>query len=121
MQSLLSSLQKIGFSFSLDDFGTGNANFSYVMKYLFRLIKIDKSFLWGAEKDTSAKAILESMLELTRGIGRDAVVEGVETRAQRDYLVGKGVRYLQGYYYSRPIPEQDFLSFLQNFNEKEEP
>ena len=46
------------------------------------------------------------------------MVEGVETKAQRDYLVGRKVRYLQGYYYSKPIPEQDFLHFLENFNRK---
>ena len=118
MQTFLASMRKIGFSFALDDFGTGNANFSYVMKYPFRLLKIDKSFLWGAEKEASARAILDSMLELTQGIGRDAVVEGVETKAQRDYLVGRKVRYLQGYYYAKPIPEQDFLHFLENFNQK---
>lgn len=118
MQTFLASMRKIGFSFALDDFGTGNANFSYVMKYPFRLLKIDKSFLWGAEKEASAGAILDSMLELTQGLGRDAVVEGVETKAQRDYLVGRKVRYLQGYYYAKPIPEQDFLHFLENFNQK---
>ncbi len=118
MQTFLASMRKIGFSFALDDFGTGNANFSYVMKYPFRLLKIDKSFLWGAEKEASARAILDCMLELTQGIGRDAVVEGVETKAQRDYLVGRKVRYLQGYYYSKPIPEQDFLHFLENFNRR---
>jgi EAL domain-containing protein (putative c-di-GMP-specific phosphodiesterase class I)/GGDEF domain-containing protein len=117
MLALLSTLQKIGFSFALDDFGTGNANYTYVMKYPFRLIKIDKSFLWGAEKDDAARAILENMLELVRGLGREAVVEGVETNRQREFLYSKKVRYLQGYYYSKPIPEEPFLEYLRRFNE----
>jgi EAL domain-containing protein (putative c-di-GMP-specific phosphodiesterase class I)/GGDEF domain-containing protein len=118
MQALLSTLQKIGFSFALDDFGTGNANYTYVMKYPFRLIKIDKSFLWGAEKDDAARAILENMLELVRGLGREAVVEGVETKTQRDMLCREQVRYLQGYYYSKPIPEPDFLNYVKNFSQR---
>lgn len=117
MQALLTALQKIGFSFALDDFGTGNANYTYVMKYPFSLIKIDKSFLWSAAKDPAARAILENMLELVRGLGRDAVVEGVETERQRDFLLAKDIRCLQGYYYSKPVPEEAFLAYLKRYNQ----
>lgn len=116
MAETISRLAAAGFTFALDDFGTGNANYTYVMKYPFSLIKIDKSFLWNAEKSGDAKAILLNMLELVKGIGRKAVVEGVETEAQRDFLIDQGVSYLQGYYYSKPVPQDQFLDFIGSFN-----
>lgn len=57
------------------------------------------------------------MLELVRGLGRDAVVEGVETERQRDFLLAKDIRCLQGYYYSKSVPEEAFLAYLKRYNQ----
>lgn len=118
MRSAMEKLSAAGFSFALDDFGTGNANYSYVMNYPFNLIKIDKSFLWGAEKDKNTRIILINMLSLVKHLNRHAVVEGVETEKQRDTLIASGVSYLQGYYYSKPVPAESFLRYLRDFKEK---
>lgn len=115
MRAVMEKLSAAGFSFALDDFGTGNANYSYVMNYPFRLIKIDKSFLWGAEKDSNTRVILSNMLNLVKHLQRDAVVEGVETEEQRDVLIARNVSYLQGYYYSKPVPAESFIRYLKDF------
>lgn len=116
MIHVLNSLSDMGFSFALDDFGTGNANYSYIVKYPFRLIKIDKSFLWGSEKNAETAIILKNMTELIKNLDRLAVVEGVETVEQKEKMIKNGVRYLQGYYYSKPVPEDEFTEYVKNFN-----
>lgn len=112
MINSIRKLQQEGFSFSLDDFGTGNASYSYIANYPFRLIKIDKSFLWESEKDPVRKVIFLNMLSLIRGLERRSVAEGVETEKQKQMLIQKGTDYLQGYYFSKPLPEDQFLEYL---------
>lgn len=116
MEDVTSRFRQDGFNFSLDDFGTGNSNFSYLIRYPFKLIKIDKSYLWNSEKNHKNAVVLKNMLELIKDLGKDTVVEGVETSAQRDMLRADGVRYFQGYYYSKPIPSDDFLKYIKEFN-----
>lgn len=116
MEDVTGKFRQDGFNFSLDDFGTGNSNFSYLIRYPFKLIKIDKSFLWNSEKNHKNAIVLKNMLELIKDLGKDTVVEGVETAAQRDMLRADGVRYLQGYFYSKPVPPDDFLKYLKDFN-----
>lgn len=116
MKRVMKELEAAGFTFALDDFGTGNANYSYILNYPFRLIKIDKSFLWEANKNRNNRVLFDNMVRLIKELDRQAVCEGVETREQRDALIAKGVDYLQGYYYSKPIPREDFMFYLRNFD-----
>ena len=115
MRSVMEELTKDGFSFALDDFGTGRANLSYLQNFPFRIIKVDKSFLWADGESEDNHVIFENMLSLIRGLRREAVAEGVETKEQRDMLISHGVEYLQGFYYSKPVPEQDFMKYLEEF------
>lgn len=116
MQRVMRELEEAGFGFSLDDFGTGNSNYSYILKYPFQIIKIDKSFLWEAKKSEGNQIIFDHMVSLVKALGRQIVCEGVETIEQRDELTEKGVEYLQGYYYSKPIPREEFMFYLRNFD-----
>ncbi len=116
MINSIRKLQQEGFSFSLDDFGTGNASYAYIAKYPFRLIKIDKSFLWESEKDPVRNVIFLNMLSLIRGLERRSVAEGVETEKQKQMLIQRGTDYLQGYYFSKPLPEDQFLDYLAMSN-----
>lgn len=118
VSSVVQSLEKEGFHFALDDFGTGQANYSYVREFPFSIIKIDKSFLWAADRNQADRAVLHNMLNLVNDLNLSTVVEGVETEGQRNGLVNDGVRYLQGYYYSRPVPDSRFLSYIRQFNQK---
>ena len=117
MQKAVSDLKQIGFRFALDDFGTGRANYSYILNFPFHIIKIDKSFLWSADKSETNSVILKNMLDLVHQLRLETVVEGVETEKQRDDMIREGVSYLQGYYYSRPVPADAFLAYLKQFNE----
>lgn len=119
MQKIVHRLRDAGFAFALDDFGTGRANYGYVMNFPFRIIKVDKSFLWEADKSEANTIILKSMLQLIRDLHLETVVEGVETKKQRDMLAEAGVTYLQGYYYSKPVPEDVFLEYLRTFKEED--
>lgn len=116
INSVIQQLRDAGFKYALDDFGTGQANYSYIREFPFSIIKIDKSFLWAADKDASDRAVLKNMLSLVKDLNLQSVVEGVETKEQRDKLTKDGVNYLQGYYYSKPVPEDQFIDYLKKFN-----
>ncbi len=116
MTQVMEDLSQRGFTFALDDFGTGHANYSYILKFPFRLIKVDKSFLWSLPERPENVIIFDNMLQLARGLKRQVVIEGVETPKQCSMLVEKGVDYLQGYYYSRPVSEKLFLDYLRSYN-----
>jgi len=116
----MDELKKMGCSFSMDDFGTGYSNLSQIakVKVNYELIKIDKSLLWPCfEKEiansANAKVILENMIKMILMLGRKIVVEGVETKEQYDYLKKLGVTYIQGYYFSKPLPSLEYLEFLR--------
>lgn len=119
VNDVIQKLQEKGFQFALDDFGTGQANYSYVREFPFSIIKIDKSFLWAADKNETDRAVLHNMLNLVNDLNLHTVVEGVETEGQKNGLVSTGVKYLQGYYYSKPVPEDQFLAYIKKFNQKE--
>ena len=112
-----------GCSFSMDDFGTGYSNLSQITKAEFSVIKIDKSLLWPIfEKKNpnrqNAKILLENMVSMILQMGLKIVVEVVETKEQFEYLEGLGVTYIQGYYFSKPIGQDDYLRFLDKYNSK---
>ncbi len=118
----MEELRKFGCSFAMDDFGTGYSNLSRIAKADFELIKIDKSLLWpcfkedGSEGTKNAKILLENMISMLLKMGRKIVVEGIETQEQFDYLEGLGITYAQGFLFSKPISEQDFLKFIETQN-----
>ena len=118
----MDELRKFGCSFSMDDFGTGYSNLSRIAKADFEMIKIDKSLLWpcfkedGSDSTRNAKILLENMISMLLKIGRKIVVEGIETKEQFDYLESLGITYAQGFYFSKPIPEQEFLKFIEEKN-----
>lgn len=106
------ALRGRGFSFALDDYGTGYANNSFIMDFPFEIIKIDKSILWGADNSDKADRLLHHMIYMIHDLDMKVVVEGVETQAQREKLEKAGVEYLQGYLFSKPVPEKEALSVI---------
>lgn len=113
----MDDLKKIGCTFSMDDFGTGYSNLSKIATVDFELIKIDKSLLWPAfdqnnPDQKNAKIILDNMLTMISQLGKETVIEGVETKEQFDYLKKMGATYIQGYYFSKPLNESDYLDFI---------
>ena len=118
----MEELRKYGFSFSMDDFGTGYSNLSRMSKGEFEIIKIDRSLLWPCfNKDNTkdgenAKILLENMISMLLKMNRQIVVEGIETKEQFEYLEKLGITFAQGYYFCKPVPEQQFLDFLRSHN-----
>ena len=118
----MDELRKFGCSFAMDDFGTGYSNLSRMTKGDFELIKIDKSLLWPCFKEddkesvNNAKILLENMIGMLLKMGRKIVVEGIETKSQFDYLASLGITFAQGFYFSKPIPKDEFLKFIQEKN-----
>ena len=104
-------LRSLGCHFSMDDFGTGYSNLSQMAKVHFELVKLDKSLIWPAfgESPEEAMVILNSCIAMILQLGANIVAEGVETEEQAKFLAEHGVRYLQGYFYSKPVPGESFL------------
>lgn len=106
-------LNQEGVGFSLDDYGTGYSNIGILYQFPFQIVKIDKGLLWGAFENDKAMITLESSVELAKKLNLKVVVEGVETEEQRQKLIGMGCDYLQGYYFSKPLPENDFIRYVK--------
>lgn len=102
-----------GVTFSLDDYGTGYSNLSNVLKHPFHIIKLDKSMIWYAMENEHAMRALRHTVVMMRDLGMCIVAEGVETEEQVKILEEMGCEYLQGYYFSRPVPEKDFLERIK--------
>ncbi len=111
---IMDKLIKEGFSFSLDDFGTGYSNFTYLYDMKFNIVKIDKSILDKTINNQTASKTLISMIGMLKDISFRVLQEGVETASQEDLLIKNGIDYIQGYYYSHPIPEDDFIKYLES-------
>lgn len=103
-----------GAAFSLDDYGTGYSNISYLSSLPVEIVKIDKSILWNAMKDEHSRIILLHTLKMVHDLGMKTVAEGVETKEMADLLRSVGCDYFQGFLFSRPIPEEEYLAFLRD-------
>ncbi|MGN0712511.1 MAG: EAL domain-containing protein, partial [Anaerovoracaceae bacterium] len=100
-------------AFSLDDYGTGYSNLSRIISLPFRIVKIDKS-MTDKVFDSKINAILKHNIRLLKEIGMEIVVEGVETEEVVKKVEEMGCDFIQGYYFSRPLPQQEFVEFIQN-------
>lgn len=112
LSAIISDLKREGYKFSMDDYGTGYANMRAIYSLDFDVVKIDKSLLWNAGKNELGRVLLENSVRMIRQMHRRILVEGVETRAQIELLRTLGVDYLQGYYFSKPVPERTFLTLV---------
>jgi EAL domain-containing protein (putative c-di-GMP-specific phosphodiesterase class I) len=109
-------LAQAGVKFYLDDFGTGYSNLMSIFNLKFEIIKIDKSILWNADDNIAGDIILENTVNTIKQMDRRIVCEGVETSEQRDKLTRMGVDYCQGYLFSRPVTDEEFLTYVEQFN-----
>ncbi|MGN0686523.1 MAG: EAL domain-containing protein [Oscillospiraceae bacterium] len=112
----MEQFRRLGCHFSMDDFGTGYSNLAQMARVHFELIKLDKSLIWPCFGDSDTeepRIILDSCIDMILRLGANIVAEGVETAEQADLLIGKGVEYLQGYYFCRPSNETDFLAAVK--------
>ena len=118
-QNILKILRSQGNKIMLDDFGSGYSSFSMLQNYEFDILKLDMGFVRKIEENEKVRKIIRAVVDMSHSIGIEVVAEGVETIGQLDYLKGIGCDYIQGYYFSRPLPEQDFEAMLDEADKAE--
>lgn len=105
-------LVEYGINFSLDDYGSGNANIDYINHMPFKIIKLDKYIIWDAFKDLKAGVTLKYTIQMLNELELLIVAEGVETAEMKDKLVAVGCHYMQGWYYSKAVCDKEFKKLL---------
>ena len=99
-----------GYRFAIDDFGTGFSSFHYLRTMPVSSLKIDKSFLIGIEENPDSKAMVTSMINMGHSMKMEITAEGVETEAQKNFLIESDCDYLQGFYLKKPLPINNFIT-----------
>ncbi len=107
-------LHDAGLEVAIDDFGTGYSSLSYLKKFDIDYLKIDQSFVRNLENDDNDLALSEAIIVMAHKLGIKVIAEGVETKAQEALLTEAGCDFAQGYLYSKPVPADQFESFLRN-------
>lgn len=109
----MNQLIQTGVKFAMDDYGTGYANIDSVIQLPFSIVKVDRNMLLASEGSKKSARIFEQSISLMQDLELSVVVEGAETKAQVERLHHIGVDYIQGYYYSKPLPKEELLDFLR--------
>ncbi|PMM62577.1 sensor domain-containing phosphodiesterase [Vibrio splendidus] len=115
-KNTLESLHDIGVTLSLDDFGTGYASFSYLKKFPFDVIKIDKSFIDQMLNSKEDSEIVRSIVQIAKKLDLKVTIEGIESEVQEKFIIDEGCDVGQGYLYGKPMPSQEFEHSLINQN-----
>lgn len=116
---ILSHLSQLGYKISLDDFGTGYSSLSHMKHLPIDHIKVDKSFVDGILQGKRELIIFQSIIQLTKHLGLECIIEGVETREQYEKICSTGADFVQGYYFGKPMSFQNCLIWFQEYSKKE--
>jgi len=111
--AVLHALREHGVRIAIDDFGTGYSSLSYLEQMPFDVIKIDKSFIDRIGSSATSDNICRTIIKMAEQLGKRSIAEGVEKQSQIDFLRINGCDYVQGYYYSKALPNAEFLSFIE--------
>jgi polar amino acid transport system substrate-binding protein len=109
----LLELKNLGVAIALDDFGTGYTSFSYLKKFPANVLKIDKTLVDYILVNRDDQRIVKAMIELGHNLGMKIVVEGIENERMVQMIASYGCDYMQGYYFSKPLPVFEFQKLLR--------
>jgi len=110
---MLQSIRARGIRLCLDDFGTGYSTLRYLSQLPIDVIKIDQSLISDVDENLESRKIVQTVIGLANNLGLRLVAEGVETRAQLDFLMAAKCTYVQGYYFSEPVYDHQLLELLE--------
>jgi EAL domain-containing protein (putative c-di-GMP-specific phosphodiesterase class I) len=113
---MLNKLKNLGVKLSVDDFGTGYSSLSYLSRFPLDVLKIDKSFINQICTDEKGLAITQAIIAIAHTLKLDVIAEGVEDEKQLEILQKLNCRYVQGYFFSRPLTEDNALLMLNDYN-----
>lgn len=114
MLQTMAALQELGFKVEMDDFGSGYSSLNMLKDVPVDVLKIDLNFMSKTNNSEKALIILSSIVRMAKWLGINSIVEGVETEEQIEYLKGIGCTTVQGYYYAKPMPEDEYIAYSED-------
>lgn len=112
--TILKNLHDQGVTLALDDFGTGYSSLSYLRRFPLQVLKIDRSFIRDMDENKNSRALVEAIIAMAQSLKLGIVAEGVENKAQLDFLSQRDIKIIQGYHFSLPVPVEKFVTLLQD-------
>ena len=109
----LEQIREMGIGLSIDDFGTGYSALGYLKRCPVNRIKIDRTFVAGIPEDMESVALVQAIIAMGHALSLEVIAEGVETEQQWYFLRDEGCDMAQGYYFSQPLPQKEFIEYLQ--------
>jgi diguanylate cyclase (GGDEF)-like protein len=110
---VLREISELGIELAIDDFGTGYSSLAYLQKLPFNKLKIDHSFIKNITQDADEANLVKSIIHIAKALNLSVIAEGVETEAQKEFLIKNGCNFIQGYYYSKPLSAADMFRYIQ--------
>ena len=107
------SLRNSGFLIEMDDFGSGYSSLNMITTLPIDVLKLDMKFVRNMEKDEKSMKLVELIIDIAKFLNVPVVAEGVETQSQLDTLKKMGCNVIQGYYFSKPVPAEEFEKFIE--------
>lgn len=112
MLEAMRRLNMMGLNFSLDDFGTGRSNLDYFIDMPVNIVKFDRTFTMSYFTNIRTRYIMQTIIEMMQKMGLEIVIEGIETKEQFEECKNLNIDFVQGFYFSKPVPEDEFIEFL---------
>ncbi len=110
----MKKLRNLGANIAIDDFGTGYSSLNYLSKFPVSTLKIDRSFVHNIDTNEDNQKIVKIILSLAKNFDMDVIVEGIENRRQAELLQSIGCKYMQGFYFSKPLEVEDFWQLVNS-------
>ena len=118
MKLVLGKIKKLGVRIALDDFGTGESNLNYIVEMPVKIVKFDRTMINSYFENGKARYVMDAAMHMIHGMGLEIVSEGIETQTMYETMCSLGINFIQGYYFSRPIPEEQFLKYISEYKEE---
>ncbi len=115
VSSMLLRLRELGIGIAIDDFGTGYSSMSHLTQLPISTLKIDRSFISAMPTSQQNRNVVKTILHLARELGVTTVAEGVDSLDAIAFLAERGCEYVQGYYYSKPVPLDEAVTMIENW------